>query len=109
MRDTSKKFEFDVTLTGLDKNKTYLITPPDPDNRGLAELGLVMQGSSPAEGQTGIVSDAEGNASFRFKAKGGEGIVIKWLPVGTKYRITEGECGEKLSDISKGSSQLNKK
>ena len=97
LRDTSKQFEFDVVLSGLDSEQTYLITPPDKDNRGLGELGMVMQGSSPPEGQTGIVADSDGNASFRFKAKGGEGIVIKWLPVGAKYKITEAASDHKAS------------
>ena len=89
LRDTTKKFEFTVELTGLDSEQIYSV-----ETNGGGELFRASTGTLDG---AGFKPDASGNAEVIFKLKGGQGAVIKDLPIGGTYRVTETENDHRAS------------
>ncbi|MBQ6315085.1 MAG: hypothetical protein IJI11_05750, partial [Mogibacterium sp.] len=81
LRDTTKKFVIEATLSGLAASEEYVVTP-----MGGGELNNVTTGSRTGKG---CRSDKDGKATLVFNMTGGQGAVISDLPVGSKYRLIE--------------------
>ena len=81
LRDTTKKFVIEATLSGLAASEEYVVTPI-----GGGELNNVTTGSRTGKG---FRSDKDGKATLVFNMTGGQGAVISDLPVGSKYRLIE--------------------
>jgi hypothetical protein len=98
--DITKEFEYTVSLTGLEKNRTYTTTIPAQDKRPDAPVGYETssgadieadragKGSIDAERKT-FTSDADGSASFRIRLADDETMVLNALPATSKYQLTE--------------------
>ena len=74
--DRSKKFEFQVSLSGLNPSAEY-----EADGIEAADAGELTE--------KGFSSDESGKADLRLKLKDDESAQFKELPAGTTYRITE--------------------
>lgn len=74
--DRSKKFEFQVSLSGLKPSAEY-----EADGIEAADTGELTE--------KGFSSDESGKADLRLKLKDDESAQFKELPAGTTYRITE--------------------
>lgn len=74
--DISKQFEFTAHLSGLAANTTYTLFNED------AELGDGFDDES-------FHTDSSGNAELSFKVRDDEGFLIRDIPSGAKFEITE--------------------
>lgn len=74
--DRSKKFEFQVSLSGLKPSAEY-----EADGIEAADAGKLTE--------KGFSSDESGKAELRLKLKDDESAQFKDLPAGTTYRIAE--------------------
>ena len=82
--ETSGKYTFYISLTNLAANTTYELS----------------------NGET-FISDASGNANVNVELEANEELVIKYLPVGSYYQITE-QAGDYTSAyVITGSENLN--
>ena len=95
LRDTTKAFDIEISLSGLDPDKEYPAgSGPEFGTGGGAEFADAVSGEITG---SGIRPDSEGNAVFRIRLKGGQGIGISDLPVGMQYKVSEGESDHRAS------------
>ena len=89
LRDTTKKFEFEVTLTGLEESGEYALNS--------ISGGALKEVSNGFRTGNGFRSDEDGSASLVFELTGEQGAEILDLPIGTGYRITERKSDHRAS------------
>ena len=92
--DITKEFEMTVTLTGLEKNKTYTTdvaaefkTEQNTTSQG-ADIVSASVGSVNSAGKT-FTADASGNATFLIKLADNEVLVLNALPASSNYKVEE--------------------
>lgn len=81
LRDTTKRFEFEVKLTGLEPGAAYGF-----DGIGGGDLTQVVSGSSTGNG---FRATREGEAVLMFSAMDKQGFTVRGLPIGANYMIRE--------------------
>ena len=81
LRDDTKKFEFEVSLTGLKPNTVYRFETMSGATVTKASLGTLSDGS--------VKTTASGEATILVKAAGKQGIEFLDLPIGSRYRVRE--------------------
>ncbi len=79
--DRNKKFEFLVTLSGLENSKAYKLS-------GDVEMGNVSTGTYNSQ-NTSITTNAQGQATFTVKLKDDEKMRIEALNATSNYTIVE--------------------
>ena len=95
--DITKEFEYTVTMTGLEKNKTYTtnINAQDKTAKNVtstnAEIETLAAGGKGTIDSTAktFTSDSDGNATFRIKLADDEVMVFNALPATSKYKVEE--------------------
>ena len=94
--DITKKFEYTVTMTGLEKNKQYTTNieaegKTDKNNSSsTAEIESLTGGKGTVDSSARtFTADADGNATFRIKLADDELMVFNALPATSKYKIEE--------------------
>lgn len=97
--DKNKKFEYTVSLSGLEPNREYTTTQPAQfitpalRTKGTVEI-------SQESGDKGTLTDSgrsftannQGEMSFRLKLASGAVLVMNALPGGAKYTVVQGEA-----------------
>lgn len=94
--DITKEFEFKVTITGLEKNKTYTTSDNAQDktvkhqtSQG-ADLITIAGGKGTVDPTARtFTSDSDGNATFMIKLKDDEVMVFNALPATATYTVEE--------------------
>ncbi len=81
LRDTSKRFEFTVALSGLRPETSYRLS-----REGGGELYRVKAGKKTADG---FQADETGAANIVVRLKGGQQIRLADLPCGCSFQVTE--------------------
>ena len=95
LRDTTKKFEMTVSMSGLDKNTVYEVN-------GANKISSVADGTKVSNG---FKSSENGKAQFTVKIMGGEEITFHNLPIGAKYRVIEASSDHRASYKLKSAGQ----
>ncbi len=90
--DRSKKFEFQIALSGLEANTVYTLNEPAAHTNSMTSEGaeLVRATVGTIQDQH-IVSDESGKAEVTVRLQDDEHLVINGLPVSAKYQIIEKE------------------
>ena len=73
--EDDNEYTFEVTLSNLLSNQIYVIEKYSRDNTVIEEINYV--------------SDDNGSVNVQIKLKNGEHIVLKDLPVGSRYKVFE--------------------
>ena len=81
LRDTTKKFEIEVSLKGLEKNTDY-------EAHSISGGEIVSASDGPVL-PTGFKTSSGGEATVLFKLKDGQGIELNDLPIGATYTFRE--------------------
>lgn len=81
--DTTKEFEFTVTMTNLEAGQTYSVV-----KTGTPTLVSATKGSVDNSAST-FTASADGEATFLVKIKDDQGITIKDLPNSVTYQASE--------------------
>lgn len=87
LRDTTKKFEMTVAMSGLDKNTVYEVN-------GANKISSIADGTKVSNG---FKSSENGKAQFTVKIMGGEEVTFRNLPIGAKYRVVEASSDHRAS------------
>ena len=87
--DRTKLFEFTITLTGLEKNRTYTTQTPAKDTGDESTADIVSASVGTKNSGTSFASDDSGSATILVKMKDDDIFVINGLPLGCQYRISE--------------------
>ena len=87
--DRSKRFEFTITLTGLEKSKTYTTEAAAVDTGDVTTVEIDRVTTGTKNNASTFVSDAEGKATLHVRMKDDDCLVLGGLPMTSQYRVKE--------------------
>ena len=89
--DRTKKFEFQITLKGLDKDSSYSVTGTPQGGSASSESVIIESASKGTVLEAGKAfrPDSSGEAELLVKLRDDEKIILKGIPEGALYKIRE--------------------